>query len=352
VVRWVCAGIIALAAGFAVKAGWTHVTRSAAGEDEAARPGISVFESRYSAIEAPRVRTRAAPVRVASLGDDFPLEADPAEPVETTNAVPPPSADRFADRFGAAAERQAPESSVVFGGPVWPTRLRGSSEAPVARPAVASPVRLHPASVPLPPEPPGRAIARPAPVQASLEVPAPADPATAAPSDEADHTAIYDITAHAVYLPNGERLEAHSGLGSNLDDPYSVGVKGRGPTPPNIYNLTLRESLFHGVQAIRLTPVGGRKMYGREGLLAHSYMLGPNGQSNGCVSFMDYPKFLNAYLRGDVKRLVVVERLGYAPPGRDGSKWVPGFIRDLFKPSERTADASSRDQLDRAISNQ
>jgi hypothetical protein len=46
---------------------------------------------------------------------------------------------------------------------------------------------------------------------------------------------------------------------------------------------------FHGVRAIRLVPVGDGKMFGRDGLLAHSYMLGPNGQSNGCVSFSDYP---------------------------------------------------------------
>ena len=33
------------------------------------------------------------------------------------------------------------------------------------------------------------------------------------------HTAVYDISAHTVYLPDGTRLEAHSGLGSRLDDP-------------------------------------------------------------------------------------------------------------------------------------
>ena len=33
---------------------------------------------------------------------------------------------------------------------------------------------------------------------------------------------------------------------------------------------------------------------------------GPSGQSFGCVSFRDYEKFLQAYLRGEVTRLVVV----------------------------------------------
>ncbi|GGC59549.1 DUF2778 domain-containing protein [Chelatococcus reniformis] len=122
-------------------------------------------------------------------------------------------------------------------------------------------------------------------------------------------TAIYDIAAKTVYMPNGERLEAHSGLGEKMDDPRHVHVRMKGATPPHTYDLTLRESLFHGVQAIRLTPVGGAgAIYGRAGLLAHSYMLGPNGQSNGCVSFRDYNKFLQAYHRGEVRRLVVVAR--------------------------------------------
>ena len=126
-------------------------------------------------------------------------------------------------------------------------------------------------------------------------------------------TAIYDITAQVVYLPNGERLEAHSGLGEMMDDPRHVREKNRGATPPNTYELKLRESLFHGVQAIRLTPVGDGNMFNRDGILAHSYLLGSSGQSNGCVSFKDYPKFLQAYLRGEIDRIVVVSRLARPP---------------------------------------
>ena len=127
------------------------------------------------------------------------------------------------------------------------------------------------------------------------------------------HTALYDIEGHSVYLPNGEKLEAHSGMGKLLDDVRYVKEKGRGPTPPNIYHLALRESLFHGVKAIRLNPVDGGKMYGREGILAHPYMLGPDGQSNGCVSLQDYPKFLEAFLSGKIDRLIVVPKLGDTP---------------------------------------
>ena len=131
--------------------------------------------------------------------------------------------------------------------------------------------------------------------------------------DLGSRTAVYDISARTVYLPNGERLEAHSGLGDKMDDPRYVHVKMRGPTPPNVYDLTLRAQPFHGVRAIRLSPVEDDKMFGRAGMLAHTYMLGLNGQSNGCVSFRDYQKFLNAYLRGDIDRLVVVPNLGTSP---------------------------------------
>ncbi|MET4017621.1 hypothetical protein ABIB87_001792 [Bradyrhizobium sp. JR18.2] len=123
-------------------------------------------------------------------------------------------------------------------------------------------------------------------------------------------TAVYDITAKMVYLPDGTKLEAHSGLGSNLDDPRSSRVRMRGVTPPHIYTLKPREALFHGVPALRLTPIGGESaIYGRDGLLAHTFMLGPNGDSNGCVSFKDYYAFLDAYRNKGIRKLAVLARV-------------------------------------------
>jgi len=123
-------------------------------------------------------------------------------------------------------------------------------------------------------------------------------------------TAVYDISAHTVYLPDGTKLEAHSGLGDRLDDPRSANIRMRGVTPPHVYELTPREALFHGVPALRLNPIGGEDaIFGRSGLLAHSFMLGPNGDSNGCVSFRDYNAFLNAYRNQGIKRLAVVARI-------------------------------------------
>jgi hypothetical protein len=111
-----------------------------------------------------------------------------------------------------------------------------------------------------------------------------------------DRTAIYDIVAHTIYLPNGLKLEAHSGMGSYLDDPRYVDVRAQGPTPSNVYNLVLRERPFHGIRAIHLVPVDSTKMFGRTGLLAHTYM----------CSYPRHPLFLDAFLRGEVDRLIVV----------------------------------------------
>lgn len=123
-------------------------------------------------------------------------------------------------------------------------------------------------------------------------------------------TAVYDISARTVYLPDGRKLEAHSGLGAKLDDPRYVHVRMHGATPPHLYDLEPREALFHGVPALRLKPVGGEQaIFGRSGLLAHTYMLGPNGDSNGCVSFKDYYAFLDAYRNGTIRRLAVVAKI-------------------------------------------
>ncbi|CAM5431655.1 hypothetical protein ATER59S_02555 [Aquamicrobium terrae] len=122
-----------------------------------------------------------------------------------------------------------------------------------------------------------------------------------------DGVAVYDISAARVYMPDGSVLEAHSGIGHMADDPRYVDQKMRGPTPPGTYNLSMRESLFYGVEALRMTPVSGKVGYNRTGILAHSYLLrGGRAESHGCVAFKDYPKFLHAFKKGKIRRLVVV----------------------------------------------
>lgn len=123
-------------------------------------------------------------------------------------------------------------------------------------------------------------------------------------------TAVYDIAARKVYLPDGTVLEAHSGLGKKKDDVRFAHVRMHGVTPPHIYDLKPREALFHGVPALRLTPIGGKdKIFNRDGLLAHTYMLGAGGDSNGCVSFKDYYAFLDAYRNRGIRRLAVVAKV-------------------------------------------
>lgn len=162
--------------------------------------------------------------------------------------------------------------------------------------------------VPMPPRRPNDrllAVAKEVSLPLSRPVSLP-PPKTARPFG--DHVAVYDISAHAVYLPDGTRLEAHSGRGSLRDNPRGVATPMRGATPPATYALTPREDLFHGVAALRLTPIDGN-VYGRVGLLAHTYMLGPYGDSFGCVSFRNYDAFLRAYRKGAMNKLVVVSRL-------------------------------------------
>jgi hypothetical protein len=280
----------------------------------ASTPDALTFEARWARVMAPASTSTGA----------VPLV--PQHPVERASNVASlqPYPLRSPQRWAKPEIARAPDSTHI------------AELSPAATPASARPSNLpHPAkltpeqasSVPLPrPHPAQRDIARSPISQAVPQVagvmPSPLStfekPVTPQQAhnksmplpDPDSRTAIYDIAAHTVYMPNGDRLEAHSGLGNKLDDPRYVSVKDRGPTPPNVYDLALRKQLFHDVRVIRLNPVGGGNMFGRSGMLAHPYMLGANGQSNGCVSFKDYPAFLRAYLRGKVDRLVVVPHIG------------------------------------------
>lgn len=242
-------------------------------------------------------------------------KAQPAEPEAVAEAPAAPSVE---------APNEAPRTAMTVPLPVpRPPELRA---APMRR-ASRAPVQQQ-AALPAPPPEDNRNFleklfgveSQPARSYVALES-KPADltprprlsPPVAPPVGEGG-TATYDISARIVILPNGERLEAHSGLGEIMDNPRHVNVRMRGATPPGTYVLTEREQLFHGVRAIRLTPVGGPDaVYGRVGLLAHTFMLGPTGASNGCVSFRDYNRFLEAYLRGEIRQLVVVPGAGNVP---------------------------------------
>lgn len=265
----------------------------------------------------------------SSFGDRFSFEAD----VPTGSVL----ASSFEDRFGSGTTSAANTKTRTAAASVPLPRQRVASADPrtVARGSLAQAApkkqaeprfQLASASDSLPLSYAPTDIAKGSPVSdAALKDLAP----KASKSVELDprRTAVYDITSQTVYLPNGRRLEAHSGLGAHMDNPRSVHLRMNGPTPPNVYDLKMREAPFHGVRAIRLVPTDRSKMYGRDGILAHSYLLGPSGASNGCVSFKDYNAFLEAYERGEFDRLVVVERFANPPGPRTAADW----LKDLFK---------------------
>jgi Protein of unknown function (DUF2778) len=326
-VRSISAGIAALSLGFAVGLLATYDVRPANAGLGSVLARISDFGMIHPKSDEPRhadgPRGRAF-VRVASLGPELFSQSMMEEPDPPAVARPHLS---FNERFFASLERPFSDAALARGG-------AAEAEEPAYDALPPSADAGEQAGQP--------ATGRAAPKLASVNSSSPlagaakkrvrtADLSNPVPGAD-NHTAIYDISAHTVYLPNGRRLEAHSGLGGQMDDPRYITSKSRGPTPPNVYDLTLREELFHGVRAIRLNPVDDAKMFGRAGMLAHTYMLGPNGQSNGCVSFNDYPAFLNAFLRGEVDRLVVVEHLGNAP-SQEASGWLPDAIVNLFRGS-------------------
>ena len=332
-VRSICAGIAALALGFALEAVGRHVVGAASAGRRAESALFSVFET----IRPKSLDHRASLVRVASLETGFAVESavEESEPPASTSRH-----DSFGERFLfdqklasfderfagmhiSVAEPEEGASNMLNYArlPSLDVREYAIAQSATGRsaPKLATAASSPPASA---------ARKRVATAEASKDSISPVSPV-----EHDSRTAIYDIAARTVYLPNGRRLEAHSGLGNHMDDARYVSLKRQGPTPPNTYKLVMREEPFHGVRAIRLVPVGDGKMFDRDGLLAHPYMLGPNGQSNGCVSFSDYPAFLDAYLKGEVDRLVVVEYLATAPGSETASGWLPEFIKDLFRRS-------------------
>jgi hypothetical protein len=337
-VRAIPVGIAAMVLGFVLKSAGTQ-----AGPTDPALPAprISVFGTIH-----PELFRLSAPLGSGSAGDRIRLASLEPQvglfdgptyraPVLTDAAAATCANAPFDERFAAVDDH--PVS--------FDKRFASTDDCPASfDKSLASAMQVLASSLRLPPdqgiEKPDQPIekkradapAKPAVAKASVGVSQPRKEGP--PLEDDGRTAIYDISARVVYLPSGRRLEAHSGLGSYMDNPRHVHLRMRGATPPNVYNLTLRERLFHGVRAIRLNPVDSSRMYGRDGILAHTYMLGANGQSNGCVSFSNYPEFLNAYLRGEVTRLAVVERLD-SPPFRLAAGQLPEQVKDMLKTADR-----------------
>lgn len=125
--------------------------------------------------------------------------------------------------------------------------------------------------------------------------------------------AVYDIKSATVYMPDGTKLEAHSGLGHMKDNPRYANKRNQGPTPPNIYKLRMREALYHGVEAIRMLPYDEDDMHGRDGFLTHTSLVRGTNGSHGCVAFKNYEPFLKAFKAGKIKTMIVVGDMSELP---------------------------------------
>lgn len=317
-------------------------------------PGGRPAESAFTAVPSDIGEFRASPgselsgMRLASL--PMRVTADTAFPADARQAAASrPAADRalfderfnpvHGERFASFDERFTGVPRGDRGATRWAQRAAWLAPAQVrVETSYREPIRLAAVSpandIPAEIKTPGQASAGAAPDKPLRLAYAPSNLPLTDGGNRNARTAIYDISRRIVYMPNGERLEAHSGLGEHMDDLRTFRIKNKGVTPPNVYKLTLREKLFHGVRAVRMTPTEPNKMHGRDGFLVHSYMLGPNGDSNGCVSIANYDKFLKAFDNGEVDRLVVVERLENPPSAPEPSgNWLAERIRSLFESS-------------------
>ncbi|MFA6265992.1 MAG: tlde1 domain-containing protein [Pseudolabrys sp.] len=253
------------------------------------KPIIASTERARPAIAEPKPAHGVARSRAIPLPRPM-----PARLAQTRAQLEPPTMQTVA----TLEPRKTPEASPALPSVTIPT--------PLARPDIKQEIKPEVASKP---ESKIEAMTRIEPKPTTMPKPSGVASIPAVLPDSISRTAVYDIAGSVVFMPDGSKLEAHSGMGEKMDDPRFKTIRMRGPTPPNVYVLTERESLFHGVRAIRLNPVDRARMFGRDGMLAHTYMIGPTGQSNGCVSFKDYNKFLTAFLDGKVDKLVVVDDL-------------------------------------------
>ena len=243
-----------------------------------------------------------APISLPRL-EAFPPSSAPVIP--PTGSVPLPPGRDLPEIGETESFPLPPARPPGFGAPTQsstPDRHASRPDTAPARPAAQPDNRnvieklfgwAHPSAPGVAPPPPMRAPRPPSRSSADqrassaassgvgrgplLSFPSPFGNSAPAPVSGYDHyTAVYDISNRVVYLPDGTRLEAHSGLGQALDNPRFVAEHAVGPDPA----ASLRFDI-----AGRLLPRRGRPyasirsgeggIYGRAGLLAHPFMLGP-----------------------------------------------------------------------------
>lgn len=277
-----------------------------------------------SLLAAQAASKAAADTKVASL-----------EAPDTTGSIP--QTDPAAATVTAALSQSAAASGAAQDSAV--SALETTAVASLETRAPVKPGAIMPPTPDLKPEPPKRAPAAVAakPDKPTRETAKPTVLAYATPGNPEDDdngvfsgigklfgggggratpgngVAVYDISAATVHMPDGSKLEAHSGIGHRMDNPKYTHVRNLGPTPPNVYKLRMRERLFHGVEAIRMLPYDRGAMKGRDGMLTHTRLLRSSIGSHGCVAFKDYNKFLTAFKQGKIHTLIVVPSMNKLP---------------------------------------
>ncbi len=118
-------------------------------------------------------------------------------------------------------------------------------------------------------------------------------------------TAIYDISAATVYLPSGEKLEAHSGIATCATIRAMLTRR----------CVALRHRALISFRCVKAYSTGSKQCVCSQPMVAirttatacwrtHTCCAGQD--SNGCVVFKDYARFLRAFKRGEVNRMIVV----------------------------------------------
>jgi len=217
------AGIAASAVTFAPVSGGTPALSSDPGS-LSGRLIASVFGTIHSQTDEHRssASSQIPKVRLASLEPDFMTSTvSAASEGQTTEQVRPKDRAHFDQRFNSSFGERFSSFDERFAAIMEGDRPRTlpadeSVRGSQARPE--SPKRQNARATLLASAAGATAVTRGS-VAASKPT-RPADARSDAPSaDPGTRTAIYDITARVVYLPNGEKLEAHSGLGEHLDKP-------------------------------------------------------------------------------------------------------------------------------------
>jgi hypothetical protein len=237
------------AVAFACHLTWTHASGPARHAWRAQQP-VSVIQNWHPNgsvfFRSPESFPNDARVHLASLE---------TETTAATEYIPISMKQGFVsfnDRFAGGTSVIVRAVNAVTTEPVLPRHAAAAETERRVGALPNAPARsASPAAGPLAPE--FATAARP-PFSSGIRA-AKARQASLAPPDKANKTAFYDISAQVVYLPDGRRLEAHSGLGSYMDNARYAHIKNKGPTPPNTYRQALRENLFQTALLWRLPNV-------------------------------------------------------------------------------------------------